>query len=198
MSSTVRPGLASTAPDEAWPSDAVEVARITGAWGVKGWFRLQPLGRDAEGLLAAKVWHLRRDETAPGSPPQLRSLRIRQARTHSDTIVACSDEVADRTQAEGLRGAKVFVARSAFPKTGNDEYYWVDLIGAAVVNRQGQTLGTVSGLLETGAHDVLCVRRPGRSDHDREGEQLIPFVSAYVDSVDVPARRIVVDWGPED
>ena len=49
--------------------------------------------------------------------------------------------VPDRNAAEALRGARVFVPRSSFPSVGEDEYYWVDLIGLAVVNREGVALG---------------------------------------------------------
>ena len=85
-------------------------------------------------------------------------------------------------------GARVFVGRASFPTAGADEYYWVDLIGCAVVNREGADLGSVVDLLDTGAHSVLRVLQG-------ETERLIPFVAAYVDAVDLPARRITVDWG---
>ena len=81
--------------------------------------------------------------------------------------------------------------RSEFPKPAADEFYWADLIGLGVVNREGLTLGSVVGLIDTGPHSVLRIQ-PAAADGE---EVLIPFVSAYVDSVDLPARRIVVDWG---
>ena len=56
-------------------------------------------------------------------------------------------------------------------------------------------LRTVTGLIDAGGSDVLCIQPPEAGPTAREGEHLIPFVSAYVDSVDVAARRIVVDWG---
>lgn len=103
-------------------------------------------------------------------------------------MVAAAQEVTDRNAAEALKGARVFVARSSFPTAGDDEYYWVDLIGCAVSNRDGAALGSVTELLDTGAHSVLRVVQG-------EAERLIPFVAAYIDSVDLEARRIVVDWG---
>ena len=71
--------------------------------------------------------------------------------------------------------------------------YWVDLIGLDVVNREGERLGTVAGLIDTGPHSVLRVApAPGGSETD---ERLIPFVGAYVDDVSLAERRITVDWG---
>jgi 16S rRNA processing protein RimM len=120
---------------------------------------------------------------------------VTHAKRHGDTVVAQVAGCADRSQAEALRGARIFVSRGHFPRAGIDEYYWVDLIGAEVFNREQQWLGTVSGLIDAGGSDVLCVQPPAEGPTAREGEHLIPFVSAYVDTVDVPSRRIVVDWG---
>src|SRR5204862_542565 len=123
-------------------------------------------------------------------------LHITQARLHNDAVIAAAQELADRDAARALRGARVFVPRSGFPAAAVDEYYWVDLIGADVVNRQGEPLGRVSALIDTGPHSVLCVRRSDAAPEasDGEAERLIPFVSAYVDAVDTAGRRIVVDW----
>lgn len=168
--------------DEAWPADAVEVAVVLGAWGVKGGFKLQPHAADPQALFASKRWWLRAGDGTT------RLLKIVQARTQGEAIVASAQEVPDRNAAEALRGARVHVARASFPTAADDEYYWVDLIGLEVVNREGQVLGSVADLIDTGAHSVLRLVQG-------EAERLIPFVAAYVDDVDLAARRIVVDWG---
>jgi 16S rRNA processing protein RimM len=85
----------------------------------------------------------------------------------------------------------VFVSRASFPTAQKDEYYWVDLLGLAVVNREGVQLGLVRDLLSTGAQTVLVI------DDLQDGlmlERMIPFVSVYIDDVDLNARRIQVDW----
>jgi 16S rRNA processing protein RimM len=182
-----------------WPADAVEVGSVVGAWGVKGWIKVQPFARDPQALFSSRRWYL-----APPAMPQPGAartyptqLRITQARAHGEAVLATVQDVVDRSAAEALRGARVFVPRASFPTAGVDEYYWVDLIGASVVNRQGEALGAVTALLDTGAHSVLCVR----TDHATPGEpgaqaeRLIPFVAAYVDDVDLGARLIRVDWG---
>jgi 16S rRNA processing protein RimM len=183
---------ASADPSAGLPADAVEVGRIAGAWGVKGWFKVQAFADDPQALFATKRWHLLpaqgpRPASAPGSsPPAL--LRVTQLREHGEFVVATAQEVPDRDSAEALRGARVFVGRSSFPTPSADEFYWVDLLGCAVVNREGAALGTVAELLDTGAHSVLRVTQG-------ESERLIPFVAAYVGTVDLAAKRIEVDWG---
>jgi len=197
MSSTV---VAST-DEPAFPDDAVEVGRILGAWGIQGSIRVQPFSADPRALYSSRRWFRQPPEnsaprvaTASALP---RVLRITQARAQGDSVVASAQELPDRTAAEAMRGARVYVARSSFPTAAEGEYYWVDLIGLEVVNREGDRLGTVIDLLDTGAHSVLRLRRPDAAADAPpvEAECLIPFVAAYVDSVDLPARRITVDWG---
>ncbi|AVP57170.1 ribosome maturation factor RimM [Pulveribacter suum] len=177
------------------PPDAVEVGRIADAWGVKGWLKVLPFSSDAEGLLSARSWFLQPAErggknTFAGTV----QLDIRQARIHSGAVVAWVRGVDDRDVAEGLRGARIFVPRSGFPAAAEDEYYWVDLIGLEVVNREGVALGTVRDLLPTGPQTtlVLAYEQDGKPQ-----ERLVPFVSAFVDQVDLAGRRITVDWQPD-
>lgn len=177
------------------PADAVEVGRIVGAWGLAGWIRIAPHAREGKALHASPCWYLLPgDAPRPaGAPPLPPLLHISASRKQGDAVLAAARELADRDAALTLRGARVFVSRSSFPPAGDDEYYWVDLIGLAVVNRAGEALGTVVDLIDTGAHAVLRLQCAGAPA--AQAERLIPFVGAYVDRVDLEARRIVVDWG---
>jgi 16S rRNA processing protein RimM len=184
--------------DAAWPDDALEVGRIVEAWGLKGWFRVHPYASEPEALLGARRWHLKPADSPVASragprPPEF--LNIREARAHGDGLVAAALGIDDRDAAEALRGARIFVGRSAFPKPGKDEFYWADLIGLAVVNRQGESLGSIVGLLENGQQGVLRIQPVARSASPAAEERLIPFVAAFIDDVDLAARRMVVDWG---
>jgi 16S rRNA processing protein RimM len=173
------------------PADAIEVGRIADAWGIKGWFKVLPYSASPEALFSSKRWFLLPSERGAKTFDGTALLAVKEAKEHSDSVVACAHEVLDRSAAEALRGARIFVARSSFPTAGTDEYYWVDLIGLSVVNREGVSLGAVRELLSTGPQTVLVL------DYMEEGklqERLIPFVSAYVDNVDLAARRILVDW----
>ncbi|AVS82027.1 ribosome maturation factor RimM [Paracidovorax avenae] len=178
------------------PADAVEVGRIADAWGVKGWFKVLPYSADPEALFSSKRWYLQPSEKGAKSFfTGTVLLPIRQAREHSDSVVAQAQGVDDRDAAEALRGARIFVPRSSFPTAAEDEYYWVDLIGLEVVNREDVALGTVRELLATGPQTTLVLSFP--QEGGKEGERMIPFVSAFVDQVDIAGRRIVVDWQPD-
>lgn len=176
------------------PADAIEVGRILDAWGVKGWFKVLPYSASPEALFSSKRWYLLPSEKGAKAFTGPVRLAIKEAKEHSDSVVASAHEVPDRGAAEALRGARIFVARSSFPTPDPDEYYWVDLLGLEVVNREGVHLGTVHELLSTGPQTVLVI---GYEQDGKPAERMIPFVAAFVDEVDQAARRIRVDWQPD-
>jgi 16S rRNA processing protein RimM len=181
----------------AWPEDAIEVGCITDAWGVKGWFKVKPFSSDPQALFSSRRWFVKPPDSAgprgavrfPDLPPVIKIMAVKD---HGDGVVAQAHNVVDRAGAEALRGARLFVSRSSFPTAAQDEFYWVDLLGLAVFNRDGEHLGDVAGLIDTGPHSVLRVLPAGAAEVD---ERLIPFVAAFIDSVSLPQRRISVDWG---
>lgn len=173
------------------PADAIEVGRIVDAWGIKGWFKVLPHSADPQALFSSRRWFLQAPEKGPRVFSGTVLLRVREAKEHSDSVVARADGVEDRTGAEALKGARIYVPRSSFPTADAGEYYWVDLIGLEVKNREGVVLGTVKDLMATGPQTVLVI---GYEEGGKAQERMIPFVSAYVDGVDLQARRITVDW----
>lgn len=177
------------------PADAVEVARVIGAWGVGGWVKLRSYSASADALFHATTWFLQPREgvvatTGSQAGQHGLELAVEHVQNHGDLLVAQCAGVVDREAAQQLRGAAVFVRRSDFPPPAEGEYYWVDLIGARVVNRSGVDLGAITDLLQAGPQEVLVV-------HDGARERLIPFVAAHVDRVDLAARRVTVDWQPD-
>ena len=176
------------------PADAIEVGRIADAWGIKGWFKVLPYSADPEALFSSKRWYLMPAERGAKTFSGVASLAITQAKVHSDTLVASAHDVTDRSGAEALRGARIFVPRASFPTPDKDEFYWVDLIGLDVVNREGTALGNVSELLSTGAQTVLVIEYVAQGKTE---QRMVPFVAHYVDDVDLATGRILVDWQPD-
>jgi 16S rRNA processing protein RimM len=181
------------------PSDLVTVGYVTGAYGIQGWVRIKPYSADADALLGARVWWL--------DKPELRDVEMMQAKHHSGDVVARLMGVAGRDAAEALKGAVVQIARSHFPALSDEEFYWVDLIGLAVENQQGEALGVVSDLMDNGAHPILRIEPlvaaiaidAAGADTDaaksKVAEILIPYVDQFVKSVSLAEKKIVVDWG---
>jgi len=176
------------------PADAIEVGRIADAWGIKGWFKVLPYSASPEALFSSKRWFLQPAERGAKTFSGTVLLKIKEAKDHSDSVVATSADVPDRNAAELLKGARIFVSRASFPTPESDEYYWVDLIGLNVVNREGVALGVVRELLHTGPQTVLVL---AYEEDGKTKERMIPFVSAYIDAVDLAGRRITADWQPD-
>ncbi|MEA5098739.1 MAG: ribosome maturation factor RimM [Burkholderiaceae bacterium] len=166
------------------------VGHIVGAFGVQGWVRIKPYSADADALLHVRRWWL--------DKPELHDVDMQQAKLHADEVVAQLVGITGRDVAEALKGTVVQISRRHFPPLDDSEFYWVDLIGLTVKNLQDESLGTVSGLMESGAHPILRVAVadvPGAETKQRE--MLIPFVGHFIKTIDQAARLILVDWQPD-
>jgi 16S rRNA processing protein RimM len=201
----MRPSLETAA----LPADAIEIGRITDAWGIKGWFKVLPHSASPEALFSAKSWFLlppdRPFKPQRGTPADLSPqgwtqpllLNILEVKNHSDSVVARGRGIDDRNASEALRGGRIFVSRASFPAAAEGEYYWVDLIGLQVLNREGVDLGQVRDLMSTGPQTVLVIEASPEIEGGKPVERMIPFVAAFVDGVDLPGKRITVDWQPD-
>ena len=159
------------------------MGEVIAAYGVWGWLKARTFTASRSGLLAYRNWWLEGNEG-------WREFAVLGARQHGEAIVASLGGFGAREDIAPWRGARIAVPRPALPPLETGEVYLADLIGLTVVNRQEVTLGTVAGLIETGAHPVLRVTGPG----EKPAERLIPLVQAYVDAIDLAASRIAVDW----
>ena len=167
----------------------IVLGRIVAPFGVQGWVKIHPFGDDPLAWRTMPHWWLCADDHA--AEGQWQRFTLKACRMHGKGLVASFAEVVDRNAAEALDGYYVAAPRDALPAPAEGEYYWGDLVGLAVENEAGEALGTVSGLLSTGAHDVLQIR--DGTDKDA-AERLVPFVAAYILDVDLAARRIRVSW----
>ena len=142
------------------------VGQIGAAHGLKGEVKLISFTQEA--LKIANYGPLEIE----GSKERLTITGIRQSKS---SLIAKLDGVGDRTQAERLKGLKLYVARERLPPLAKDTYYHADLIGleVRVVDKR---LGTVSGVSNFGAGDLLEVETAGKSD-----TLLVPFAEAKVD-----------------
>jgi 16S rRNA processing protein RimM len=157
------------------PPELIELGRIAGSYGVRGWVKVAPQKGVAETLVAAKEWWLGEELH-----------RVDEAKVHSATVVAKLAGIETREQALGLKGRKIEVARAALPDADDGRYYLADLVGLEVVNRQGEKLGVVRQWLTNGPQDVMELA----GDRVR----LIPWVPTVVQQVDLAAKRIEVEW----
>ena len=177
-------------------NDLIELGAVSEAQGLKGQVKVRPHSSEPVALLSSKaVWLSlipRRDAGLSISVEQasLTQYKVKSAKMHSGNVVMALEGIGDRDQALALKGARVLVARDAFPKADSDSYYWVDLIGCQANNVQGEALGTVIDVTEHGAHGVIVI---GDSSTNAI-KQLVPFVKEVVQNVDLEKKTITLDW----
>ncbi len=164
----------------------ISVGRIAGPFGIKGWVKVASFTDPAENVFSYKPWVLR-DQS--GRRPEL-NVALLESRKHGKGWIARLDSSQDRNSAEELKGLEIVIDRSQLPDPETDHFYWADLEGLQVENRNGQAMGRVDHLLETGAADVMVIIGEGEAER-----HLIPFIMHQtVVEVDLDAGCIRVDW----
>ena len=159
----------------------VALGYISAVHGIKGWVKVHSWTRPMEAILGYRPWLLGEQK----SP-----VKIIDGRKQGKGLVALLPGFEDREQAITLVGQQIFVERDQLPATVEGEYYWAELEGLEVHTTNGDVLGRVDRLMETGANDVLVIRG--------EREHLVPFIHGqYVKRVDLESGLIEVDWDPE-
>jgi len=117
-----------------------------------------------------------------------RRLTVERIHWHSGRLLLTFDGVLDRTDAESLRGFVVEVERG-LDETPDDpeEFYDSALTGCTVEGLDGETIGVVTEVVHLPSQDMLAIRTSGERD------LLVPFITLFVPTVDIAARRIVID-----
>ncbi len=164
-------------------NETIIVGKVVGVYGVKGWIKIRSYTNKREDILNYKSLILNRRG-------QQQVITLRDGRQQGKAIVAHLSGIDDRDAAAEFINAELAIQRDQLPKLAADEYYWTDLIGLQVVTENGQHLGQVIDLMETGANDVVVVK--GSEEH------LIPFLQPDVIKViDLEKQCMTIDWDPD-
>lgn len=162
------------------------VGAIVGAHGVRGQVRVKSFTADAADVAAYGPV-----ESEDGS----RRFGLKVMGEAKGLIIARLDGVNDRDAAEAMRGTRLFVPRERLPDTEEDEFFYSDLAGLKVEAADGSVIGTVRGVADFGAGEVLDIGR------DEGGSFMVPFTRAAVPVVDVKGGKVVVnppDYAPDE
>ncbi len=159
--------------------DSVIIGRILSPWGIKGWLQVHSFTDPREGIFNYGPWFV------DGS-----SVEIEGHKVSGKRLVVKLPGVASPEEARSWSQKDICIARDQLPAPQEGEYYWHDLIGMTVINKEQVRLGQISQMLSTGAHDVMEV-----SLVDSDRTVLIPFVQGtFVDRIDTKAKELIVDW----
>jgi len=178
-----------TSLPESSGSPLVVLGEIVSVHGIRGAVKVNSGTDPLDNVLDYPKWILRRGA-------ETRTVTVLEGRVQGRILVVTLEGVSDRDQALALVGYEICVARDALPDLEQGEFYWHQLEGLQVVTVEGQLLGRVDHLLETGSNDVLVVKPCDGSLDQRE--RLLPYLpDLYVKSIDLQAGMMQVDWDPE-
>lgn len=172
-----------TVASAAAPQRLVTMGRVQGAHGIRGELMVASFSDPPRRMLSYSPWWLLGD----GAP---RPLLVVRGQDSAKGLIVSLEGIADRDAAASLKGREIAVERSLLPPLRKGQFYWTDLEGLEVRNREGLHFGRVDHLVDFGAHPILVVR-------DGLRERMIPFVlDHHVVSVDLASGLIEVDWDP--
>ena len=165
--------------------DLIVLGKITSVHGVRGEVKIYSFTDPIDNLLGYPAWTLKRDG-------EVKQVELVSGRLQGKILVAKLKGLDDREVARTFAGFDICVPRALLPDLDDGEYYWHQLEGLKVIDLQGQLLGRLDLLLETGSNDVMVVKPcPGSLD-DRE--RLLPYTEQCVQKVDLAAGEMRVDW----
>jgi len=173
------------------PNDRILIARIGAPHGVKGEVRLFVFTEDADSL---KTYTPLTDEAGK------RTFRVASLRPAKDHFVARLEGVATREAAEALTNVGIYIERDLLPPTDDeDDFYYADLIGLKAVTTEGAAFGTVVGVHDFGAGDIIEI---ARADAPKGTKTImLPFTKASVPAVDIKAGLVTVEpaeWAQDE
>ncbi|MFK7855597.1 MAG: ribosome maturation factor RimM [Granulosicoccus sp.] len=184
----VPPAVSESLPDS--PAERIMLGHITGVSGLQGWVKVHSDTSPRNNIVAYRSWWLEQSG-------QWSEVKVLGGRPQGKTIVAHIEGVTSPEQAGVLIGARIAVKRSDLPVLGSGEYYWADLIGMQVKTIEGNFIGPVNRLFETGANDVVVID-DHRELNSSAKEVLVPWlVPDVITDVDMKNRTITIDWDPD-
>ena len=163
------------------PTGQLEVGRIVGVFGIKGWLKVESFTEPVEGILDYALWHLDRPGVAG-------TWRVLAGRRQGRQVVASLEQVDDRDEAQRFVGAGIAVEREQLPPLRPREYYRADLIGLRVFNARGFEFGRIVHFVDGPAYPLMVVR--GAKEH------WLPATSQQLRRVDLTSGEVLVDWDP--
>ena len=161
----------------------LDVGYISGFYGVKGWVKVFANTDPRENILNYQPWMIK----IPGQG--WTKIKVIAGRLQGKGVVAKLEGYNDKNQVLPLLKAPIAITEEQLPECKNGEYYWKDLIGLSVNNINNTLIGKVSGVMETGAHDVMKIKTANGE------ELLVPWVhDVFIKKVDIEQQLITIDW----
>ncbi|MEA3363023.1 MAG: ribosome maturation factor RimM [Thermodesulfobacteriota bacterium] len=157
----------------------LEIGKIVGTHGLRGDLKVRLNSGDPDLLLTLKQIEL----SLPTGEPL--SVNISRQVLHKGRVLLHLQGLDSIDQVELLVGSQVLIDEELLPELSDDEYYWGELKGLEVVDRERGSIGQLQDLLSSSAHDTYVVK-------GRFGEVLIPAVQQFILGIDLERQIMQV------
>lgn len=159
----------------------VTAGKIGSTYGIQGWLKIHTYTEFGASLFEYKPWYL------SSGNDEWNAIEVEDGRIHGNGIIAKLAGINTPEDARLLTGKMIAITRSQLPKLKKEEYYWSDLVGLTVLNKNGEILGKVIYLMETGSNDVLMIK--GDKEH------AIPYLPGdIITNINLVKQEMHVDW----
>lgn len=165
------------------------LGKVTTAFGIKGWVKVHSYTDPMGNILEFPAWLLNING-------QWKSYKLRDSRPHGKGLAVALEGIFDRDQALALSQIEIGVPTSDLPELEEDEHYWFQLEGLKVFHTDGQLLGQVKELFDSGGGNQVMVVNSCESSIDSR-QRMIPYVDEMVLEIDLDSGEIQVDWDPD-
>ena len=159
--------------------DLMEVGRFGRAFGISGWIKVISLTTTKESILEFEPWFIKKNNV-------WEEFYFEDCKERANSIIVKLPNCSSPEQASQFTNIEIAIKREQLPELKDGEYYWDELIGLEVINKDNVVLGAVQSLMETGSNDVLVVVGEKRI--------LVPYTSEVIVNVDPIKKIIRVDW----
>ena len=157
----------------------ITVGKIIGTHGIKGQLKVYSYSGNIDSLKAVSSILLK-------SPKgDMAEYELKNVALHAGKFIITLTGMNSINQAENLIGCEICLVYGQLPETGDDEYYWCDLIGLEVITADGLSLGKIRNIFETGSSDIYVVS-------NGEREYLIPAIADVIAHVDLKNGKMTV------
>jgi 16S rRNA processing protein RimM len=155
----------------------VEIGLITAPHGIKGEARVRQLSEFAGQAAKAARFYVEEQGW----------LAVDGLRFHKQFMLIKFAGIDSVEAVEKLRNRRIFLTREQIGELPEGRYYIEDLIGLAVLDLSGRTLGTLKEVLHTGSNDVYVVKTADGKDI------LLPALKTVIKKTDVGGGVMLVD-----
>jgi len=165
------------------------LGKISGVHGIKGWVKVFSYTSPRVQIVNYTKWYIRKKDQ------DWKLFKLKEGKEQGKNIIAKLEGINYRDEAEAMRGMEIAIQQDQLAVLDENEYFWRDLIGLSVETINGEKLGKIDWLFDTGSNDVMVIKETKSAEPK---EYLLPFVfDDVIQSIDLEQSLMIVDWDPE-